>query len=70
MKSATIVATLCYSIVTMGMAYPSEMTQDFEAQTQWHLRAPSHGCIEVSHSVGGTVSDLMFVMVLMVSSNA
>ena len=55
MKGTAIVATLCCSIVTMGMAYPSEMTQDFEAQTQFHLKAPNRGCVEVSHPVGGTV---------------
>ena len=45
MKSAVaiVAAILCY-IVAMGM----------EVQAQWHLTAPVHGCVEVSHSAGGS----------------
>ena len=50
------IATLCY-IMAMGMALPSQMavSEDFKAEVQCHLRTPSWGCIEVSHSVGGSV---------------
>ena len=58
MKGITVVASLC-CIVALGMANPRPpaylMTEEFEAQAQWHLQAPSQGCVEVSHSVGGTV---------------
>ena len=56
MKGTAIVASLC-CIMAVGLAYPRPpaylMTEEFEAQTQWHLSAPSQGCVEVSHSVGG-----------------
>ena len=60
MKSASAVAIatmLCYFVAT-GMAMPSRkvaVSEELEAETQWHLQAPTRGCVEVSHSVGGTV---------------
>ena len=56
MKSTATAAILCY-ILAMGMALPSKVavSTGLEAETQWHLRAPSQGCVEVSHSVGGSV---------------
>lgn len=56
MKSATIAAMLCY-IMAMGMALPSNVAVSAErkVETQWHLQAPSRGCVEVAHSVGGSV---------------
>ena len=55
MKSAAIAVILCY-LMAMGMALPSKVaiTEEFEAQAQWHLQAPSQGCVEVSYSAGGT----------------
>ena len=56
MKSVAVAAMLCY-IMAMGMALPSKVavSEERTAETQWHLQAPSHGCVEVAHSVGGTV---------------
>ena len=56
MTSAVISIMLCY-IMAMGMALPSKVavSEDLKAESQWHLQAPSHGCVEISHSVGGTV---------------
>ena len=57
MKRTAVAAILCYAM-TMSMAFPSSkltVSEDLEARIQWHLRAPSHGCVEVSHSVGGSV---------------
>ena len=53
--AALIVTTLCY-IMAMGMALPSKVaiSEDLKAESQWHLQAPSHGCVEVSHYVGGS----------------
>ena len=56
-SAALIVIMLCY-IMAMGMALPSKVavSEDLKAESQWrHLQAPSHGCVEISHSVGGTV---------------
>jgi hypothetical protein len=56
MASTAIATMLCY-IMVMGMALPSEVavSEDLKAETQWHLQAPSRGCVEVSHTVGGIV---------------
>ena len=53
MKSSATIAIL-FSVVATCTAYPSRMTQEFQAQTQWHLQAPSRGCVEVAHTVGGS----------------
>ena len=70
MTSAVISIMLCY-IMAMGMALPSKVaiSEDLKAESQWHLQAPSHGCVEISHSVGGNVfRSYMLVMILKVSS--
>ena len=60
MKGTLIVASLCCIVAAMGMANPRppqpyKMTEDLEAEAQWHLQAPSQGCVEVSYTVGGSV---------------
>jgi hypothetical protein len=54
-SAAAIAIMLCY-IMAMGMALPSELavSEDLKAETQWHLRAPVKGCVEVSHYVRGS----------------
>jgi hypothetical protein len=56
-STAAIATMLCY-IMAMGMALPSEVAVsedvDLKAETQWHLRAPVRGCVEVFHYVGGS----------------
>ena len=54
-SAALIVTMLCY-IMAMGMALPSKVavSKDLKAESQWHLQAPNHGCVEVSHFVGGS----------------
>ena len=49
------VASMLSCIFAAGMAYPGGRMQEYEAETQWHLRAPKRGCIEVSYSFGGNV---------------
>ena len=56
MTSAAIAIMLCY-IMAMGMALPSKVavSKDLQAESQWHLRAPSRGCVEIYHAVGGNI---------------
>ena len=55
MTSAAIATMLCY-IMAMGMALPSEVavSEDLNAETQWHLRAPALGCVQILHYAGGS----------------
>ena len=46
MKIAFVVAVLC--LFAVCSASPSPL-----AKTQWHLRAPARGCVEVLHRFGG-----------------
>ena len=52
-----IVASVLSCMFAAGMAYPGGKMQEYEleAETQWHLRAPNDGCVEVSYTFGGNV---------------
>ena len=48
MKIAFVVAVLCLFAVCSASPSPSPI-----AKTQWHLRSPARGCVEVLHRFGG-----------------